>query len=470
MIALSVEYSEVTETADKMLSSLNRLVVNATIIITVLLVVVCIILAIFSAWFNKNLGEKIKHLADFVGEMKTKDYSIDMPGGQAGSAELKDIADNMRQMVVALRFGHPKFAMGDKAKEFRNCIEALDIILQLDNKRGRGVCLNNMGLCLRALHTAHADATSTPKELTHHHYPQLAAVMQKIIPTYTAEAESVIDPDVFFRQSVHEAEVAAIPAAASAPAAGIGTVSATLATRLLNRAMYLITKTYITSKPKEQAMDCLEMVLKCDDIRVLTTVAWGATSDLQQALLSEEMRDTKELVLRICDRARALLAEKESSNGVDVELAQYFAELCAVRCFLDPSQTSQAARAWSALTTIPRMKEQHLKAFVYWVKLAAPSLTSELNDNLLQAGNVDVQGLEDKFPSSAVFGGADPMAAIFLVDRTWQPILDSTIDAVSMVFSDYINYHDRFGMYGLGDGTIRRLDSALGLKDFNQHR
>jgi len=321
MIALSVEYSEVTETADKMLSSLNRLVVNATIIITVLLVVVCIILAIFSAWFNKNLGEKIKHLADFVGEMKTKDYSIDMPGGQAGSAELKDIADNMRQMVVALRFGHPKFAMGDKAKEFRNCIEALDIILQLDNKRGRGVCLNNMGLCLRALHTAHADATSTPKELTHHHYPQLAAVMQKIIPTYTAEAESVIDPDVFFRQSVHEAEVAAIPAAASAPAAGIGTVSATLATRLLNRAVYLITKTYITSKPKEQAMDCLEMVLKCDDIRVLTTVAWGATSDLQQALLSEEMRDTKELVLRICDRARALLAEKESSNSVDVELA-----------------------------------------------------------------------------------------------------------------------------------------------------
>jgi len=201
-------------------------------------------------------------------------------------------------------------------------------------------------------------------------------------------------------------------------------------------------------------MDCLEMVLKCDDIRVLTTVAWGATSDLQQALLSEEMRDTKELVLRICDRARALLAEKESSNGVDVELAQYFAELCAVRCFLDPSQTSQAARAWSALTTIPRMKEQHLKAFVYWVKLAAPSLISELKDNLLQAGNVDVQGLEDKFPSSAVFGGADPMAAIFLVDRTWQPILDSTIDAVSMVFSDYINYHDRFGMYGLGDGWI----------------
>lgn len=125
------------------------------------------------------------------------------------------------------------------------------------------------------------------------------------------------------------------------------------------------------------------MVVKCDDIGVLTTIAWGATSDLQEALLSEEMRDTKELVLRICERARALMAEKESGEGLDAELAHNFAEICAVQCFLDPSQTSQAARAWSALSTIPRMKEQHLKAFVYWVKHSAPSLISELDDTLL---------------------------------------------------------------------------------------
>jgi len=46
------------------------------------------------------------------------------------------------------------------------------------------------------------------------------------------------------------------------------------------------------------------------------------------------------------------------------------------------------------------------------------------------------------------------MAAIFLVDRTWQPILDTCINSVSMVFSDYIQLGDRFGMYSLGDGWI----------------
>ena len=57
-------------------------------------------------------------------------------------------------------------------------------------------------------------------------------------------------------------------------------------------------------------------------------------------------------------------------------------------------------------------------------------------------------------PDAAVFGGAQPMAAIFLVDRTWQPILNTCINAVSMVFEDYMKSRDRFGMYGLGDGWI----------------
>ena len=46
------------------------------------------------------------------------------------------------------------------------------------------------------------------------------------------------------------------------------------------------------------------------------------------------------------------------------------------------------------------------------------------------------------------------MAAIFLVDRTWLPILKTCISSVSMVFSDYIQDKDQFGMYGLGDGWV----------------
>ena len=59
----------------------------------------------------------------------------------------------------------------------------------------------------------------------------------------------------------------------------------------------------------------------------------------------------------------------------------------------------------------------------------------------------DIRGLESGDPETAVFGDSLPMAAIFLVDRTWQPILNTCINAVSMVFEDYMKSRDRFGMY-----------------------
>jgi len=459
MIALSVEYSEVTATADQMLSRLRGQVITATIIITVLLVVACGILAMFSVWFNKNLGTEIRHLADYVGKLKKAHYSIEMPDDPPGSSELEEIAFNMKRMVVALRFGDSKFSKGDKVKEFRNCIEALDIILELDNRRGRGVCFNNMGLCLSALHAEFrelksnqprgAEATVTPEYLTPTHYPNLALVMSNAgLETFS---QGIIDPDVFFRRAVQEAEVSDVQNGGAGGDAR--TISATLATRLFNRALYLLSDTHITSEPRQQAMDCLETIAKCDDIGVLTAIAWGAASDLKGRLLTEEMRDMKDLLLRICDRARALMAEKEGGAGVEVELSHKYAELQAVQCFLDASPASQAARAWSTLSRTPRIKEQQLKAFAYWVKRSAPSLAVEL-DSVFDPTICDVRGLESVAPDAAVFGGAQPMAAIFLVDRTWQPILNTCINAVSMVFEDYMKSRDRFGMYGLGDGWI----------------
>ena len=238
---------------------------------------------------------------------------------------------------------------------------------------------------------------------------------------------------------------------------GSRTISATLATRLFNRVLYLLSETFFTDKPREQAVDCLETIVKCDDIGVLTAVAWGAVLDLQGRLLTREMRDVKDVLLRICARARALMAEREGGAGVEVELSHKYAELQAVQCFLDASPASQAARAWSTLSRIPRIKEQQLKAFAYWVKRAAPSLAVKL-DSVFDPTICDVSGLESEAPDAAVFGGAQPMAAIFLVDRTWQPILNTCINAVSMVFEDYMKSRDRFGMYGLGDGWIVPLD------------
>ena len=156
MIALSVVYPEVTETADNLAGQLQLLVRNAVIIICVVLGLACACLLWLTEWFNRNVGKPVAQLANYVGQLIETDYAQDLPTEEPGSAELGEISRNMERMLVALRFGSDsKFCRGDKHLELRNCTEALELILDLGNLRGRGACINNMGNCLSSLHELH---------------------------------------------------------------------------------------------------------------------------------------------------------------------------------------------------------------------------------------------------------------------------------------------------------------------------
>ena len=46
-------------------------------------------------------------------------------------------------------------------------------------------------------------------------------------------------------------------------------------------------------------------------------------------------------------------------------------------------------------------------------------------------------------------------SVIFILDRTWQPILNVCVDSIAKVFSEYMDDNlDTFGLYGLGDGWL----------------
>ena len=340
--------------------------------------------------------------------MKESHYSLDMPDDPPGSAELEEIAFNMRRMVVALRFGDPKFSKGDKALEFQNCVEALAIIIELDNKRGRGICFNNMGNALRALYMELAQEYNcdvgafgrTPhterRTLQVSRYQGLREIMGKVglggtwmdhwrAYTYNGHA---LDPDGFFRLAVQEEE----------RDLGDGQVSATLATRLLNRALYLISRGDI-----DEGTRLLEKASSCDEPHVLSTLAWGALAELKNEVHSPEKSCVRDVLLKICDRAEGLLAEKQGNTGIEIALAHSYAELLCVRCFLDETPATRAERAWRALCTIPRMKEQHLRAFAYYVKSFASALAPEIDANLAKHA-IGVEGLEFEDVEYAVFG------------------------------------------------------------------
>ena len=99
----------------------------------------------------------------------------------------------------------------------------------------------------------------------------------------------------------------------------------------------------------------------------------------------------------------------------------------------------------SRFNTMRTWQQEHQK--VHNLTLSACSAIQAKNWAKAEAELLQVRDLP-------VLQGQIPMAAIFLVDRTWQPILDTCINSVSMIFSDHMNTSDRFGMYGLGDGWI----------------
>mmetsp|Transcript_50387 Transcript_50387/g.132639 ORF Transcript_50387/g.132639 Transcript_50387/m.132639 type:complete len:216 (-) Transcript_50387:267-914(-) len=50
--------------------------------------------------------------------------------------------------------------------------------------------------------------------------------------------------------------------------------------------------------------------------------------------------------------------------------------------------------------------------------------------------------------------GASRKAVVFLIDRTWKPILKACIDATATVFQDHMNDVDQAAMYSMGEGWI----------------
>ena len=384
MIGLSVVYPEVTARADKMSLQLRSLVQVMIIFITGALAVVCFVLVWFSDWFNRRAGQPVSALADYVGQMKEIHYAQDLPAEEPGSAELQEISFNMQRMLIALRFGDSQFSRGDKGLEFKNCTEALEIILELGNARGRGVCLNNMGLCLSAMCDPQRKSKAnslqwsqtTCQRLQVSLYPKLMPTMQSVKQLHAARPEfqsafsqferNPMDPDVYLQLAVLEAKMSQSEANTESTVGrtqAIGRQDTTLATRLCNRALHLVKD---SSFQPEQARDLLEQahVVASGDATTLATMAWSVCKTLREALFEPKHAALVAVLRSMCQRAQGLLAELEGGGGVVEDFANTTAQVCMTLCLLD-SPDIQLARAWAALSSIPRMSPELLRGFIW---------------------------------------------------------------------------------------------------------
>ena len=445
MIALSVVYPEVTVTADKLAGQLQELVLDAIIIICAVLGLACACLILFSVWFNRNIGKPVAKLADYVGQLKETHYAQDLPMEEPGSAELQEISRNMERMLVALRFGDSKFSRGDKGLELKTCIEALGLILELGQTRGRGVCMNNMANCLSALQTLSKKRPSSAAAaaLNLSCYPKLVPAMQAVKQLHAAQPEvqeafrqfesNPLEPDIYFQLAVIEAEITQTISQAKpnwlSPAPPIGSNNSTLAFRLLNRALHFLNLMRVdkvekvTSLNQVRAEELIESAARVasGEPGTLTTIAWSVCKNLKKDLLQPKYAGIVTALKGMCVRARALLAEVERAGGVPEDTANTCAELCGVLCLFDEPE-QQVARAWAALSSVPRMKPDLMISFVWYLKHHKPALVQPIDtvcSTALATYGYSVAGIERKttvWKAVDVLMPSPPKDVVFCLD------------------------------------------------------
>mmetsp|Transcript_35269 Transcript_35269/g.85940 ORF Transcript_35269/g.85940 Transcript_35269/m.85940 type:complete len:934 (-) Transcript_35269:79-2880(-) len=441
MIALSNNDAEVTADADRMVADLQARVIQNLLIVIVLIVVSLGILTAFTTWFNKSIAVPIMALADYVGHLKQDNYTKDLPdaGRQASSSELRMIYRNIERMVVALRFGNDKYTGGNKEIEMRSCIAALNIIEELGLERGRGVCFNNMGLCARALRNDPNFNPNAPQ------YNVTLASGETVNPALN------IDDD--FRRAVESARMV-IRGQESSGQGVEASMSSALSKRLVNWGLAKIDTGAKTNNPAEvdAGANLLNEATESSGLgSLLGTLSFASFMDVAQnvAYWGGALAPPP-VAAALIKMARKALNTRPPEDETKQE---GMADAIATLCMLEGSQDAEG-HAWWALKNLPEMKSQVYRALVWTLMVR------------WQQNPQNMQTLENALPEEdkSVFSdGPDMMkylnraplkVVIFLVDRTWGPIVQVAFDSISMVFDKHLSSRDIFALYGLGDGFL----------------
>jgi len=156
---------------------------------------------------------------------------------------------------------------------------------------------------------------------------------------------------------------------------------------------------------------------------------------------------------------KALRSANLSGGALEVSDAAWLGDLCCACCNMGGCG-GDAPLAWACfgLLMIPRMSEKVLLQLSLHLKAGQPGGVLPLLDESLRPP----VGPYDKWPAGPVTDPKSAYAAmhqqkkavVFLIDRTWEPMLEACINATAMVFNDHLDSDDQVAMYSLGYGWI----------------
>jgi tetratricopeptide (TPR) repeat protein len=150
-IGIVVPESDLIAPANAIRAQINRLSVTETLIFAAVLVVIIVLIVISAGLISKRIVEPIKQMTTMVEYITAGDLSREMKTKAASySKEISVLHSAFQNLVTTLRFGNSDYYRGDLNRAYDNYTKALELFKTTDNKRGQGICYNNLGNIYRS--------------------------------------------------------------------------------------------------------------------------------------------------------------------------------------------------------------------------------------------------------------------------------------------------------------------------------
>lgn len=400
-------------------------------------------LVMVAAAASKTVGGLVRLVGDIA---HSQNYDVILPGlSMWHSKELTSIITSIRHLLIALRFGNPDCHRGDSTLELQDISDAEKLMRDTGNTRGLGVVLNNKA----GVHRRLALESQQSKN-------------QKLRSTELQEAVAIYEEAVqLARNEIEEQD--------------------RLGTRLLGLGL-----TYLDLAEENPAM--LEKALACfnEALGILKKAgSWRTLTQLASSLVHHPMTtgagvgtpcDALVQISRTAANAAAAVL-RNSAAQFEVKDGALLAQLCLN---LHKEAENPQLLCW-ALEKLPLLHFATLVQLALYVKGSSGvdlRVLETIDEALAPLYLKACSHTGADWPKGAISGGDEgikrhvarllqprpPKQVIFCLDRTWEPILKVSADAVASICQEHMEPKDIVGLYSLGDGWLSQPSEIRGTK------
>ncbi len=150
--AVVVPVSEIIGPATSIRDRITSLINTQVVILLVVLGAVVVAIGVTSNYVSKRIVTPITNLTKMMNFVSKGSISREIPM-EASSArdEITILTDSFQNLITMLRLGNSDYYRGDLNLARKNYSKAMEIFKLSENKRGIGICANNLGNIYRIL-------------------------------------------------------------------------------------------------------------------------------------------------------------------------------------------------------------------------------------------------------------------------------------------------------------------------------